>query len=167
MRTLIRLFFSRFFDKESLSPQGEPEANVTQTLGILAAPGAFAVILSLPMSVLDWDLVAVRCLFLSFSMIVMGFIVCFEWDALFLDRRDYQILLPLPVPLWKLFAAKAIALSLFLGLFLVGINFFSTMFWPVIEESRGVLGVIAAHLLVVVAGGLFAALAVASVQGLL
>jgi hypothetical protein len=167
MRTLIRLFFSRFFDKESLSPQGEPEANVTQTLGILAAPGAFAVILSLPMSVLDWDLVAVRCLFLSFSMIVMGFIVCFEWDALFLDRRDYQILLPLPVPLWKLFAAKAIALSLFLGLFLVGINFFSTMFWPVIEESRGVFGVIAAHLLVVVAGGLFAALAVASVQGLL
>ena len=38
--TLVRHFFSRFFDTESLSPQGEAEAGVIQTLGILAVPGA-------------------------------------------------------------------------------------------------------------------------------
>jgi hypothetical protein len=40
MGDLIRHFFARFFDREALSPQGEPEANVTQLLGSLAAPGA-------------------------------------------------------------------------------------------------------------------------------
>jgi hypothetical protein len=80
---LIRLFFSRFFDKSALSPQGEPEADVVQILGILAAPGAFVALLFLflPLTTSGWDLIAVRCLFLSFSMAVMGFIVAFEWDV--------------------------------------------------------------------------------------
>ena len=43
---LVRHFFERFFDKESLSPQGEPEASVIQTLGILAVPEAFFVLCS-------------------------------------------------------------------------------------------------------------------------
>jgi hypothetical protein len=40
----VRPFFGRFFDKESLSPQGEPEASVIQTLGIQAVPEAFFVL---------------------------------------------------------------------------------------------------------------------------
>jgi hypothetical protein len=47
---LVRHFFNRFFDTESLSPQGEPTANLTQTLGILAVPGAFFVLLFRPLS---------------------------------------------------------------------------------------------------------------------
>ena len=87
---LIRLFFSRFFDKESLSPQGDPEANVIQTLGILAAPGAFVSLLLFFASqgMTGWNLVSVRCLFLTVSMVVIAFIVVFEWDALFLDLRE-------------------------------------------------------------------------------
>src|ERR1035438_4361178 len=95
MRVLIRHFFERFLDKESLSPQGEPEANFTQTLGFLAAPGAFLSILFQLLRFRGWELVMIRCFFISFSMIVMGFVVVFEWDALFPDRRDYQILAPL------------------------------------------------------------------------
>ena len=41
-RILVWHFFGRFFDKESLSPQGEAEAGVIQTLGILAVPSAFS-----------------------------------------------------------------------------------------------------------------------------
>jgi hypothetical protein len=163
---LIRLFFTRFFDKESLSPQGEPEANATQILGILAAPGAFFLLLSMPLSMRGWDLVSLRCLFICFSTIVMGFIMVFEWDALFLDRRDYQILSPLPLPLWKLFLAKVVALGLFLGLFLADINILSTLFWSSIEKGS-VAAVDGAHLLAVAAAGLFAALAAAALRGLL
>jgi hypothetical protein len=163
---LIRLFFSRFFDKESLSPQGEPEANVTQILGILAAPGAFFLLLSMPLRMRGWDLVSLRCLFLCFSMIVMGFILVFEWDALFLDRRDYQILSPLPLPLWKLFLAKVVALGLFLGLFLVDINILSTLFWSSVERGS-VLSADGAHMLATAAAGLFAALSAAALRGLL
>jgi hypothetical protein len=110
--TLVRHFFSRFFDTESLSPQGEPEAGVIQTLGILAAPGAFFVLLFRPLTLTGWNLVAVRYMFVSFSMTVMGFLMVYEWDALFPDRRDYQVLTPQPVRLSTLFLAKAAALAI-------------------------------------------------------
>src|ERR1039458_9389710 len=58
--TLVRHFFSRFFDTESLSPQGDPDAGVIQTLGILAVPGAFFVLVFRPLTLTGWSLVAVR-----------------------------------------------------------------------------------------------------------
>lgn len=167
MRDLIRHFFDRFFDKESLSPQGEPEANLTQTMGFLAVPGAFIVLLLQPLSFHDWELVGIRCVFVSFSMAIMGFIVVFEWDALFPDRRDYQILTPLPINLLTLFLTKAIAFGLFLGLFLVDVNFFSTLLWGGIDNGKGMFAIMGAHLATVMASGFFAALSMAAVQGVL
>src|SRR5436190_1498629 len=164
---LVRHFLGRFFDKESLSPQGDPEAGVIQTLGILAVPGAFFVLLFRPLTFTGWNLVAVRYLFVSFSMIVMGFITVFEWDALFPDRRDYQVLTPQPLRLSTLFLAKTTALALFLVMFLVDINFFGTLFWPGIDDRPGVLSCLGSHLLAVAAGGLFSALAFAALQGVL
>ena len=166
-RELARHFFGRFFDAESLSPQGDPQVNVTQTLGILAVPSAFFVLLFRPLMLTGWSLVAVRYMFVSYSMIVMGFLMVFEWDALLPDRRDYQILTPLPLRLSTLFAAKAAALGIFLAIFLVDINFFGALFWPGIDAGPDVLAIIAAHIAAVVAGGLFTALAVAAIQGVL
>ncbi|HEY4088972.1 MAG TPA: hypothetical protein VGM43_23750, partial [Bryobacteraceae bacterium] len=166
---LVRLFFSRFFDKESLSPQGDAAANVVQTLGILAAPGGFiSLILYFAGSAqMGWNLVTLRCLFLALSMSVISFIVVFEWDAIFPDRRDYQVLFPLPVPMRKLFLAKMTAFLLFLGMFLLAINGIVTLFWPVIFDNGNYLLVTGTHLLVVTAAGLFCAFATASIQGLL
>jgi len=167
MRILIRHFFERFLDTESLSPQGEPEANFTQALGFLAAPGAFIALLFQLLRFRGWELVMVRCFFISFSMIVIGFLVVFEWDALFPDRRDYQILTPLPVGLGQLFLAKALAFGLFLGVFLLDVNFFSSLLWPGIEGGSSLVGAIGAHLIMVMLSGLFAALSMAAVQGVL
>ena len=166
-RTLVRHFFGRFFDKESLSPQGEAEAGVIQTLGILAAPSAFFVLLFRPLTLFGWSLVAVRYIFVSFSMIVMGFVMVFEWDALFPDRRDYQILTPQPLRLFTVFAAKAAALALFLAIFLFDINFFGVLFWPGVDGGKDFFGILWAHVVAVLAGGLFAALGIAALQGLL
>jgi hypothetical protein len=167
MGDLIRHFFEGFFDREALSPQGEPEANVTQLLGFLAAPGAVLVLLLQLQRFRGWDLAEIRCFFISVSMIVVGFLVVFEWDALFPDRRDYQILTPLPVSLFRLFVAKALAFALFVAIFLADVNFFSTLLWPAIDSAPGVLGTFAAHLVSVMIGGLFAALSMAAVQGVL
>ena len=57
---LVRHFFGRFFDTESLSPQGEPAARLTQTLGVLAVPGAFFILLFLPCTFFGWSLVGGR-----------------------------------------------------------------------------------------------------------
>ncbi len=48
------------------------DANATQTLGLLAAPGAFFVLVFQPLMFRSWDLVGVRYLFISLSMIVMA-----------------------------------------------------------------------------------------------
>lgn len=167
LRILIRHFFDRFFDTESLSPQGEPTANLTQTLGILAVPAGFFVLLFRPLSLYGWSLVAVRYFFLSISMIAMGFIMVFEWEALFPDRRDYQILTPLPIRLSTMFLAKAAALGIFLGIFLLDINFFGALFWPGIDSGPNLVNLLTAHVATVFAAGLFAALAIASLQGVL
>jgi len=164
---LIRHFFDRFFDTESLSPQGDPQVNVTQTLGILAVPSAFFILVCRPLGLWGWDLVMVRYLFLSISMIVMGFIMVFEWDALFPDRRDYQILTPLPLRLSSLFLAKTVALGIFLCIFLVDVNFFGVLFWPAIDHGRNLVNIAGAHVAAMLAGGLFAALSIGALQGIL
>ncbi len=166
-RLLVRHFWGRFFDTESLSPQGDPQANVKQALGVLAVPGAFFVLICQPLSLRDWDLVAVRYWFISFSMVAMAFLTVLEWEALFPDRRDFQVLTPLPIPLSTLFLTKIAALALFLGVFLVDINFFSMVFWPGIDGGHGLLPIMAAHIGAVALAGLFAALAMAAVQGVL
>lgn len=165
--TLVRHFFDRFFDTESLSPQGEPEASVIQTLGILAAPGAFFVLLFRPLTLTGWDLVAVRYMFVSFSMTVMGILMVFEWDALFPDKRDYQVLTPQPVRLSTLFLSKVAALGIFLGMFLLDVNFFSVLLWPGVDGGKDFFGILWAHVTAVVVSGLFAALAAAALHGLL
>ncbi|MBS1872306.1 MAG: hypothetical protein JSU00_03770 [Acidobacteria bacterium] len=164
---LVRHFFGRFFDKESLSPQGEPEANLAQILGLVAVPGAFFVLLFRPFGMTGWDLVMLRYCFVSLSMVVMGLVMVFEWDALLLDRRDYLILTPLPIRLTSLFFAKAQALAMLAGVFLADVNFFGTLFWPGIDGKRDTLAIMGVHALAVCAAGLFTALAIAAIQGVL
>lgn len=164
---LVRHFFGRFFDTESLSPQGDPQAGVVQTLGILAVPSAFFVLLFRPLSLWGWALCSVRYLFVLYSMVVMGFVMVFEWDALFLDERDRQILTPAPIRRRALLLAKAVALGLFLSIFLADINFFGVLFWSGVDGGSNTFAILTAHLTAVLAGGLFSALAIASIHGLL
>jgi hypothetical protein len=164
-RQLVRHFFGRFFDTESLSPQGDPQAGVVQTLGILAVPSAFFVLLFRPLTLWGWTLVSVRYAFVLYSMVAMGFVMVFEWDALFLDSRDHQILTPMPIRRRLLLAAKASALAIFLGIFLADINFFGVLFWPGVDGGKNTFAILTAHLCAVLAGGLFSALAIAALHG--
>lgn len=154
-RTLVRHFFTGL------------DANVTQTLGMLAAPGAFFVLLFQPLLFQGWDLVGVRYLFISLSMIVVAIMMVAKWNALFPDQTDYLVLTPLPVRLWMIFSAKAAALSILVALFLADVNFFATMLWPGIDGGKGFLHILGSHLTATAAAGLFAALAIIGFQGIL
>ena len=149
----MRHFFGRFFDTESLSPQGDPQAGVIQTLGILAVPSAFFVLLFRPLTLWGWDLAGVRYMFVLYSMVVMGFVMVFEWDALFLDARDDQILTPTPIRRRTLLFTKAVALGIFLSMFLADINFFGVLFWPGVDGGRNTFAILTAHMVAVLAGG--------------
>ena len=166
-RDLVWHFFGRFFDKESLSPQGEPAAGLFQTLGMLIPPGAFVCLLMSIFHPLGWDLVTLRFLFICFSMIAIGVVMVFEWDALFPDKRDYLILGSLPLRFFTLFLAKMAALGLFLGIFLGAVNGSGILFWPAVERQHEFFSIAGTHMMVTCAAGLFSALAIGALRGIL
>src|SRR5215510_16486567 len=119
-RHLTRHFFDRFFDKDSISPGSDPTASVIQTLSMLSVPGLMLVF---------WMRFS-PYFFVSYSMIVTGFVMVFKWDSLFPDRRDYLILGSLPIRYRDVFAAKMKALFLFLAIFAISANFFASLMVP-------------------------------------
>lgn len=172
---LVRHFFGRFFDNEIVSQEGDMRTNMVQALGLVAVPGMFAAFSLLPMG-LTFDqpfarqggLLANCYFYVVYSMVVMGFVMVFEWDALFPDRKDYLILTPLPLPAGSVFAGKVVALVAFLALFVADSNFLGALLFPLVTGRRaGLAPVFEAHLAAVVAGGVFIALAFASLQGVL
>jgi len=156
-RHLTRHFFDRFFDKDSISPGSDPAASVIQTLSLLAVPGLMLVF---------WMRFS-PYFFISYSMIVMGFVMIFKWDSLFPDRRDYLILGSLPIRYRDLFFSKAKALLLFISMFAVSTNFFATLISPGGRGKGPAWLNFIAHVSGVFGGGLFMTLGFAALQGIL
>src|SRR5947209_321957 len=141
---LAQHFFGRFFDNEIVSQQGDMRTNVVQTLGFVAVPSMFAAFAMLPTFVRfdqpfnnGWEVIVDYYFFVLYSMVVMGFVMVFEWDSLFPDRKDYIILTPLPISGGTIFAGKTLALIAFLGLFLLDANFFCTLLGPLVSGGDG------------------------------
>jgi hypothetical protein len=178
-KTLVRHFFSRFFDKDSLSPDADERANVVQFVAMLALPGAIVSLFTIADHPLIrseltrlWLRAGDRYVFICYSMVVMGFVMTFKWDSLFPDRRDYLILTPLPISLREFFLAKVIALCAFLLVFVVAINFFSCVFIPYVYAVRDnklgmILPGLLAHSTAVLSGSIFMAFLFAALQGVL
>jgi hypothetical protein len=176
---LAHHFFGRFFDNEIVSQQGDMRTNVVQVLGFLAVPGMFAAFSMLPVGLRydqpfagGWQLVIDDYFFVLYSMVVMGFVMVFEWDSLFPDRKDYIILTPLPLGGTAIFLAKLAALVAFLALFVLDANFLGALLTPLVTGGSGTAGPVVwrialAHMVAVSAGGLFVALVFAGLQGLL
>jgi hypothetical protein len=176
---LVRHFFGRFFDNEIVSQEGDMRTNAVQTLGFIAVPSMFAAFAMMPTGVRfdwpfagSWSLVIDYYFFVVYSMVAMGFLMVFEWDSLFPDRKDYIILTPLPLGRGAIFVAKIAALVLFLGFFVLDANFFGIVLGPLVSVPgsagwRIVFKVAAAHAAAMLSGGLFVALVFAGLQGLL
>jgi hypothetical protein len=159
IRVLVRHFFRRFFDNDTVQADGDTQATVTRALSIVAAPGLmisfFAV--SGHSQPQGWGAVGIHYFFVLFSFVVMGGTAIFEWEMLFPDRLDFLVLSPLPLKPRQLLAAKALALVGFLALFLVSCNLFATLILPAGNTSAFFRQVFA-HGVAVLSAGVFAAL---------
>src|SRR5205823_6852139 len=119
-----------------------------------------------------WSRAGDRYVFISYAIVVMGFVMTFKWDSLFPDRRDYLILTPLPISLREFFLAKVAALCGFLLLFVVAINFFSCVIVPYAHLVRDnkwdvLLPGFFAHATAVLSASIFTALFFAALPGVL
>ncbi len=179
-RELARHFFSRFFDNDLVSADGDMRSTVVNILAILAAPGMLLPFLfmtkysnmqRMPLYVRDLASLGEKEFFICFSMTVMGLVTVIEWEMLFPDRRDYANLAPLPIRLRTMFGAKIVALLAFLAVFSLAINAFSPIMFPAVVTTKGtlasVLGFARCHVISVLAANTFVFFVCVAVQGLL
>jgi hypothetical protein len=69
--------------------------------------------------------------FIVLSMTVTGAAALWRWDAIFLDRRDYANLVPLPIRLRSIFLANFSAIIAVAALFTLVVNAASIILFPV------------------------------------
>jgi hypothetical protein len=146
---LVRHFFGRFFDLEAISsPQIdsiEKNTLIFQFLAMMVLPGVVCCLLMfnkygslIYRPAIERDLASLtdKCLLLSLSMMLIGFLAVFEWDMLFPDRKDYQILTPMPVTTRGIFLSKCAALAAFLLAFTAAIDLCPTFLFPIAVLSN-------------------------------
>jgi hypothetical protein len=182
---LTRHFFKRFLNLEFVSEESDAHLDVAQVLAVLVFPGAyFAIERFWVYDFTYWHFTSNsyrtltltdQCLYVFFSMIVIGMIAVLEWDRLFPDERDYANLMPLPLRIKTIFYAKAAALAKFIGLFILAVAGTPVVLYPLMS-SRGlrpapglwhVIWMIIVHGIAVFSGCLFMILFFVALQGVL
>ena len=140
---LLRLFVARMFHGGGEPGSGELDLGIGVIVIMLAMPG---VLVSLLMFEKYGSLIRFlrgnpifdpytatipdEYFFLVLSMVVTGAAALWRWDALFLDRRDYTNLVPLPLSLRAVFFANLSAIVALAALFTVAVNAASLVLFP-------------------------------------
>jgi hypothetical protein len=110
--------------------------------------------------------------FLVLSMVVTGAAALWRWDALFLDRRDYTNLVPLPLSLRAILFANLSAILTLAALFTIVVNAASLVLFPIaVVGSQNSFAVwirfSLGHAVAVFTASAFSFFAIFSVAGLL
>jgi len=181
---LVALSMSRIFHG---SNAGEEEVNLSLgvVLALLALPGGFVSIFLLDKygSFLQWlrgetgfDPLAAafpdEYFFIVLSMVVTAGVAIWWWDSIFPDRRDFANLVPLPLPLSRIFLANAVAIVILTCLFALDVNAASSLLFPVVvgaSQARVefIVQFAFAHALTVLLASIFSFFAVFAIAGLL
>ena len=180
---LIRHFIERFFNHETASPDGDAKARMVQIACATGLPPFIIAIYLWPAYhpikgwppgqphsgelPTYWLQVNHHLFFVVYSFIALGIATVFEWDLFFPDLLDLQILGPLPIPSLRLFAARVASIALFVGGFLFDADALAALVLPMAMDPPNLPRFLAGHLLAVGTAGLFAALLIVSLNGLL
>lgn len=172
MRTLVGHFFRRFFDNDTVHVQGDTLTTVVRAIAIVAAPGlivSFFLQSAYPYPPLrrePWLVIQDHYFFVLLSFVAMGAVAVVEWEMLFPDRLDFLVLTPLSLKSRQLLMSKAVALVGFLALFLFSANVLGAVVLPAVSKG-GFYRQIWAHTVATGLAGMFAALALLAVGGVM
>jgi hypothetical protein len=180
-RLLTRHFIGRFLDNDLLSPHEGLQAGLAGALALFLIPG-----LTLPVLLLikytfpyaspdlrDMASWSDKCVFVSTAMVAMAGLAALQWNTLKPDRRDYLILLPLPVEASAILWAKVTALLWLFGVFTAAIIGFGPVLFTLVRFALEpvtpleLLRWMAAHALAVLASSGFAFFGVLALHGML
>jgi hypothetical protein len=182
---LVELFQSRMFRGAGDAEAGELDLGVGVILVLLAMPGLLVSLLMFEkygslirflsgQGAFDPFTAALpdEYLFIVLSVSVTGAAALWRWDTIFLDRRDYANLVPLPLSLGAIFFANLCALLALTGVFTFVANGASVVLFPVaVVGSRPSLSLFlrfaAGHAAAVFAASFFSFFAIFALAGLL
>jgi len=183
--TLLRVFVGRIFHGGGDSGASEMDVALGVVLILLAMPGVMVSLLLFEKfgSLIRWmrgdgtfdpftATIPDEYFFIVLSMVVTGAAAIWRWDALFLDRRDYTNIVPLPVSLRRIFLGNLAAILLLAGALTLDVNVASLVLFPVaVVGSQNSLSVFlrfgVGHAVTVVLASAFSFFAVFAVIGLL
>jgi hypothetical protein len=167
---LTRHFLSRLFDNDLMSPEADAHRGASMALAGLLSAGAFVTILmggkyiTTVFPLPKWSAVQYTgdaFFYVVMSMILLALVAVVAWDGLALDTRDEAILGPLPIPRSVIVRAKLAAMGILAGAVLLALNGPPTILHPSAALAMLRVGVpdalrlMAAHLIVTSAAGLF------------
>jgi len=182
--TLVRAFAGRVFHGGE-SADSSVDVALVVVLILLAMPGALVSLLLFEKygSLVRWmrgdgsfdpftASIPDEYFFIVLSMAVTGAAVLWRWDALFLDRRDYTNIVPLPISLRRIFFANLAAIGMLAGVLTLDVNAASFALFPiVVTGSQNSLTLFlrfgAGHALTVILASAWSFFAVFAVAGLL
>jgi hypothetical protein len=183
--TLLRVFIGRVFHGGGDSGTGEMDAALGVVLILLAMPGVLVSLLLFEKygSLIRWmrgdgvfnpftATIPDEYFFIVLSMVVAGAAALWRWDALFLDRRDYTNIVPLPISLRRIFLGNFAAILLLAAVLTLDVNAASFVLFPVaVVGSQSSLSVFlrfaAGHAITVSLASVFSFFAVFAAIGLL
>src|SRR5579862_4102460 len=184
--TLSLLFLGRMFHGTSDGDDGQLDLGPGVIAILLAMPGLLVSLLMFEkygslMHFLNGDLntfdafaetIPDEYFFVVLSIVVTGVAALWRWDAIFLDRRDYTNLVPLPISLTTIFTANFCAILAFAAFLTIVVNAASSIFFPIaVMGSQSSIAVLirfgAGHAIEILLASVFSFFSVFAVAGLL
>jgi hypothetical protein len=183
--TLLRVFIGRVFHGGGESGASEMDVALGVVLILLAMPGIMVSLLLFEKygTLIRWmrgdgtfdpftATIPDEYFFIVLSMVVTGAAAIWRWNALFLDRRDYTNIIPLPISLRRIFVGNFAAILLLAAALTLDVNAASFVLFPVsVVGSQNSLSLFlrfgAGHAVTVVLASAFSFSAVFAVIGLL
>jgi hypothetical protein len=180
-RLLTRHFLRGFLENDLVSPDQGLQATLAPIVAAIAAPS-----LMLPLiwsfaygwpyrRVEQFQALVLRheIVLVMYPMVIVALVAVLQWDSLYPDRRDAEVLGRLPIPTSAMFWAKVSALLIFVGGFAVAANGPATILYPLVANLReqpglhGPLRTLAAHIVATGAASAFAVFGVLAVMGVM
>jgi hypothetical protein len=182
---LLRLFVGRMFHGGAEAGAEELDIGVGVIIILLAMPGLLVSLLMFEKygslirflrgdGVFDPFTATIpdEYFFIVLSMVVTGAAALWRWDRIFLDRRDYMNLVPLPISIRSLFFANLCAILVLAGVFTLVVNAASLVLFPAaVVGSQGSFSLFlrfaTGHTVAVFLASTFSCFAVFALAGLL
>ena len=144
-KALVRHFWGAFFDVEIVHPTAESKLGIGHILAVLAVPGfmmsfgLFRKYVQISVAIwqrripaIRWDMAiwSDELFFLTYAAAFMGFVTVFQWETLFLNKRDWMVFGAMPLRMRTILGAKAVSLMIYLGVFAATINGVAMVTFP-------------------------------------